>query len=366
MIPINDLSRSAPNEAEISVLAEVLRSGNYILGGNVAAFESDLADYIGVNHAVAVASGTDALVLALRALGVKSGDRVCTSPNAGGYTTTALRLIGAYPRFVDTDEFGRMSVSALANILEKEANIKGVVLTHLYGLMGDAPGIRRLTNQLGLFLIEDCAQSIGASLGSQKAGGFGDVSTFSFYPTKNLGALGDAGAVLTDSDNLAGRIKMLRQYGWSERYHSDLEFGVNSRMDEVQGSILRLRLGGLELANARRKAIWESYRQSLEDSNWKIIGSKGEDFVAHLAVLLAPNSEVRSRAIVRLNELGVATAIHYPVLDYDQRAWTQFIPESRCQVAEDTAGRILSVPMFPSLTASEVSEVAMALSEVAG
>lgn len=365
MIPINDLSRSVPGEAEIATIVDVLRSGSYILGEKVASFESDLSKFIGVNYAFGVASGTDALVIALRALGVQSGDVVCTSPNAGGYTTTALRLIGAYPRFVDTDDFGRMSVEALREILENEVSIKGVVLTHLYGLMGDALSIRRLTNDFEVFLIEDCAQSIGARQGGHRAGSVGDAATFSFYPTKNLGALGDAGAVLTNDTRVAERIKLLRQYGWSERYYAQLEFGTNSRMDEVQASVLRARLVSLEQGNARRKVIWERYREAIEGSDWRIIGSQDSDFVAHLAVLVAPNAESRANAISTLSEYGVATSVHYPVLDYEQVAWADLNSRSKCPVAEDLAGRIITVPMYPSLADSEVSVVAAALSEAA-
>jgi dTDP-4-amino-4,6-dideoxygalactose transaminase len=361
VIPINDLSRAEDVHGEKlhSQLLDVVQSGSYILGAKVTELELGLATYLGCKHVIAVASGTDALVLALRALGVSTGDSVATTANAGGYTTTALTQIGASPVFVDCLDSGQMSVQDLRRVLESGYSLKAVVLTHLFGLTGPLSEVRVLCDEFGVLLVEDCAQSTGATIDGVRTGSVGDVSTFSFYPTKNLGALGDGGAVATSSPEIATRARKLRQYGWSSRYQVGLSFGTNSRMDEIQATVLLHRLPELDEMNRLRRSIWETYSGALEGSRWRLIGRNEETFVAHLAVLVAPQG-LRDESRDFLERNGVSTGIHYPILDYLQPAWESSYAGS-CPVAEDLVERIFTIPLFPQLTSSEIEHISRQL-----
>lgn len=232
----------------VAVVDRVLKSHSYILGQEVASFEKEFAHYIGVQECLTVANGTDALELALKGVGVNPGDRVATVANAGFYSSTAIHAVGATPLYVDIDETTlTMSLSSLKSVANENSFPKAVILTHLYGqLAPNTLEIQQFCKEAGVKFIEDCAQSTGASLYGKKAGSFGDIATFSFYPTKNLGALGDGGAIVTDNLKISERIKKLRQYGWSEKYKVSLAGGCNSRMDEIQAAILREKLPCLD------------------------------------------------------------------------------------------------------------------------
>ena len=366
MIPLNDLSREAGPESDsvIRVLEKVIRSGSYTLGDEVRAFEEEFSTYLGVAHTTAVASGTDALVIALRSVGVGRNSKVLVVANAGGYTTTALLEIGATPVFVDCDDMGRMSLESLEEHLKLEPAIDCVVSTHLYGLDSNIIQTKLLCDTLGVALVEDCAQSSGAKVQGKSLGSFGDVATFSFYPTKNLGALGDGGAVVTNSPELASAHMSLRQYGWLSRYHVGLPFGKNSRLDELQAAFLRLRLPMLDELNLRRKSIWSSYSRAIENSEWRLIGSDSDAFVAHLGILICPLGQ-RESAASRLKERGVSTSVHYPILDYRQKGWRDLLA-GHCPTAEDLATRILTIPLFPGLTTHEFNHVSESLRELVG
>ena len=362
MIPLNDLKRSVTGESEAQlrrITEKVVLSGSYILGGEVTSFEEEFGSYLGVNHVTSVASGTDALVIALRSLGVVRGSKVLVVPNAGGYTSTALFEIGAEPVFVDCDQMGRMDIQSLENSLNSTPEAVCVVATHLYGLDSNIEAILGISKSFGVSLLEDCAQSTGAEVNGKKLGSFGDVSTFSFYPTKNLGALGDAGAIATNSSPLALQHGALRQYGWSSRYEVGTPFGKNSRMDEMQAAVLRYRLPQLDDLNRRRKQIWSSYEAALDGSGWKIIGDHSTGFVAHLGILVAPEG-LRDEAARFLEGHGVAISVHYPILDYLQPGWADLV-SGKCPTAEDLTLRILTIPLFPELTDEEVDAVASAL-----
>lgn len=362
MIPLNDLRRSHSNPIgdELKVIAnKVLQSGQYILGEEVFLFEKEFGSYLDSSFVSAVASGSDALVIALRSLGVNRGSIVATVPNAGGYATCALLEIGAKPVFVDCDSMGRMDPDKLLVALEEIPGIVCVVATHLYGLNSNIKRIQDLCRRFGVRLLEDCAQSTGAEVGGVKLGNFGDAATFSFYPTKNLGALGDAGAIATNSKVLATCHNSLRQYGWSARYEVTTQFGTNSRMDEIQAAILRHRLPQLNDLNRRRKKIWNIYEAAIDGSEWRILGDQTTGFVAHLGILVAPKS-LRERAALFLQDHGVATAIHYPILDYVQPGWIELVSGS-CPNAEELTKRILTIPLFPELRDEEVDAVASAL-----
>ena len=235
MIPINSLARGyRPVHAQ--AVSRVLKSGRYVLGSEVEGFEAEFADYCRAMHCVGLASGTDALEMALRAVGVMSNSEVVTAANAGGYASAATLAIGAMPRFADVDK--ATHVVTLDSIMSAVTPVtRAVVVTHLYGrLVDDIEAIVEWTAQQGVPVVEDCAQSAGAIRGGRRAGTYGQVGAFSFYPTKNLGAVGDAGAIVTSDARIAEETRCRRQYGWSQRYHADLPGGRNSRLDEDSGS----------------------------------------------------------------------------------------------------------------------------------
>ncbi len=246
-------------------IARVLESGHYILGPEVSAFEEEWADFLGVQHALGVGNGTDAIQLALRALGIGRGDVVITTSNTAVATVAAIELAGAEPLLVDVDE-GTLNMSApsFEAVLSADSHrrIKAVIPVHLYGQPADMPAISALAQRYDLRVVEDCAQAHGAMIGGRMVGTWGDAAAFSFYPTKNLAALGDGGAVVTNDTALAERMRALRTYGWRERHRSE-EPGMNTRLDEVQAAILRVQLPFLEKGNARRREIAQHYHDSL-------------------------------------------------------------------------------------------------------
>lgn len=362
MIPLNDLKRSVTGESEVQlkqIAEKVVLSGSYILGSEVKNFEEEFGSYLGVSQVTSVASGTDALVIALRSLGVVNGSKVLVVPNAGGYTSTALFEIGAEPVYVDCDHHGRMDIESLKMSLNSNPEAVCVVSTHLYGLDSNIEATLEICKSHGVSLLEDCAQSTGAEVEGKKLGSFGDVSTFSFYPTKNLGALGDAGAIATNSSALALKHEALRQYGWSSRYEVGAPYGKNSRMDEMQAAVLRFRLPQLDDLNRRRKEIWSSYDEALDGSDWRVVGDQSTGFVAHLGIIVAPEGH-REKAARFLEGQGVATSVHYPILDYSQPGWADLV-SGKCPNAENLTKRILTIPLFPELRDEEVNAVASAL-----
>ena len=348
---MNDLLRQTQTlQHELtSSVNRVLASGWYILGRECAAFEEEFAAYCGVPHCVSVANGTDALELALRALGAGPGDSVATVANAGDYSTTAIRVAGAEPLYIDIDA-ATMNMSAADLAARLTPRVRAVIATHLYGRMADLPALLAVADRHGLPLIEDCAQAHGAALEGRKAGSWGTLACFSFYPTKNLGALGDGGAVTTRDARLAARVKSLRQYGWSSKYRSS-EYGRNSRMDEMQAAILRAKLPHLDAWNARRREIAAAY-----DAALGIRSGTSDAYVAHLYVM---RSGSRDEVRAALAHRGIATDIHYPVPDHLQEA----APPSgtHLPVTEQAAREVLTLPCYPELTADEVAYVAAAL-----
>ena len=307
-VALNDLLRQTntlQNELA-AVVNRVLASGWYILGRECAAFESEFAAYCGVPHCVSVANGTDALEISLRSLGIGPGDTVATVANAGGYSTTAIRAVGAEPIYIDIEPY-TMNMSAASLLGRLTPAVRAVIVTHLYGHMADLPALLAVTRRAGVPLIEDCAQAHGAAIGGRKAGSWGALACFSFYPTKNLGALGDGGAITTQDAHLAHRVKSLRQYGWSSKYRSS-EYGRNSRMDELQAAILRAKLPYLDGWNARRREIAATYSAALAGHPLEYPLDFGEAYVAHLYVIRSPARD-QIRAV--LKHRGIAT--RYPL-----------------------------------------------------
>jgi aminotransferase EvaB len=358
-VPFNDLSRDDGTSAvAVDAALRVLESGYYLMGPNVAAFEHDFSQRLGGIGVVAVGSGTDALALSLQAFQLRTGAEVLVPANAGGYASIAAGMAGLRPISVDVDA-DTLLVSRES--LERAAGVdcRAVIATHLYGqVVSDIVEIRTWCDLTGRVLIEDCAQASGASVGGQPVGTFGHAAAFSFYPTKNLGAMGDAGAITSADPTLVERLRVLAQYGWTPRYHSALRGGRNSRMDEVQAAVLRVRLPELNKLNSRRKRIHDTYATALNHDSLRLVGAGSTANVGHLAVLVCDD---RTRAIRHLQARGISTAIHYPFPDHRQPGLAAEVGLGGAPVAEDACERVLSVPCFPALTDSEVSQVADAL-----
>lgn len=354
-VPFNDLSRQLRTlgPALSSAMDEVLASGWYVMGPQHDAFQTEFAEYAGVAHCCGVGNGTDALEIALRALDCSHGDEVVTAANAGGYTTTATLLVGATPVFADVDPATQLVTAAAIEPL-LSSKTKAIVVTHLFGKLADIEPIVSLAASHGVSVIEDCAQAHGAERAGRRAGSFGDVATFSFYPTKNLGALGDGGAIVTDSDSIASAVRELRQYGWADKYDAVTPLGRNSRLDEVQAAVLRVKLPLLDAWNARRREIAERYRAAAQGTDLALLPA-GADSVAHLCVGLHPD---RDRFRERLAREGVSSAIHYPTPDHCQPALAGIQWRSAgLPVTESSVGRVVSLPCFPELEDSEVDYV---------
>jgi aminotransferase EvaB len=358
-IPLNDLTRAAANEhaALSGAIGRVVESGWYINGPELAAFEREFASYTGAGHALGVASGTDALEIALRAVGCGRGSRVLLAANAGFYAATATLRFGGEPVYADVSP-DTMALG-VESVRPEIDHADCVVVTHLYGRLADVEDLAALCRSRGVPLVEDCAQAAGAFRGGH-AGTFGDVGTFSFYPTKNLGALGDAGAIITGDAAVAARVKRLRQYGWAEKYVvSDLG-GVNSRLDEMQAAVLRHRLAGLDDGNARRRAIVERYADALPASIGSIPRAADRSYVAHLAVAVCRDRDALAGA---LHAAGIETAVHYPVPDHRQPALPRDVG---LPVTERLAASILTLPCFPELAEEEIARVCDALRRADG
>ena len=363
MIPLNDLSRndSETLASEIAVVSQVMSSGSYIKGIHTSALEAEISRITQSAGTVTVGNGTDAIMLAMQGLGINEGDLIATVPNAGGYTTAAAIKIGAKPILVDIDPATlQMSTDSLRKVVSNN-KLSAVVATHLYGLMADIKTIRDICDEAGVFLIEDCAQAFGAKFEGNHVGSWGDAAAFSFYPTKNLGALGDGGAISFKQLSHLARARQLAQYGWSTKYEVTMLGGVNSRIDEIQAAILLLRLQNLDEENDVRRSIIKRYNDSLSDKR-NMIFLDDESFVGHSAVLVTDSRDQDQEA---LNGAGISTGIHYPIPDNDQIAWISIFENQITPNAHDNSQKILTLPCFPRMTEHEIQVVCKALSELA-
>lgn len=336
----------------LTPIQRVLDRHWYVLGDEIKKFEDEFAAYVGVKHCIGVANGTDALELALRALHIEQGARVIVVANAGFYGSTAIHAVGADPMFIDVDDASlTMSPAAFAAILDSHP--AAVIVTHLYGQMAEIARLVELAQEADVPVIEDCAQSHGARRNGKQAGTFGNMGCFSFYPTKNLGALGDGGAVVTDREELAESIRRLRQYGWSEKYHVSLTGGRNSRLDEMQAAILRTKLPHLDRWNAQRRAIAQRYNTAFAEYDMKLPPSMGEDYVAHLYVVRVRERNALSSA---LKKSHISTDVHYPIADHRQPAYKPS-PATSLPVTEEACETVLSLPCFPNMSEADVGRV---------
>lgn len=359
-ILICDLKRRAKRYRKeiLRAFSRVVDSGWFILGPEVSRFESKFAEYIGAGHCCTVANGTDALELALRAAGVRAGDLVGTVANAGMYATTAILSIGANPLFLDVDLRQKVvSVLEVERAIAQE--VKAVVVTHLYGQgIGEIHVISHLCRQAGVVLIEDCAQAHGASVGGRRVGSFGDLACFSFYPTKNLGALGDGGAVVTNNSELAEKLFWLRQYGWSSKYTVVHAGARNSRLDELQAAVLTEFLPLIDDWNLRRRQIAQRYVAEITVTGLVMPEIGGEDYVAHLFVV---RSNERDKLRAHLRACGVSTEVHYPVPDHRQPIFGGRFANVYLANTEMLAREVVTLPCYPEMSEEEINRVIKAV-----
>ncbi len=363
LIPINDLQRRhAPfREQYEQKIQQVVRQGWYVLGPEVEQFEQEFATYCQAEFAVGVANGTDALELALRALDLPPQAQVATVANAGMYSTHAILAVGAVPLYIDLDPVTMtMDPQDLQERLTERT--RAVIVTHLYGQMAAMPSLIQVAASWGIPLVEDCAQAHGAQLEGKPAGSWGDLGCFSFYPTKNLGALGDGGALVTSKATLAQAVRSLRQYGWEQKYLVGRPGGRNSRLDELQAALLRLQLPHLSRWNQRRADIATKYTQGLQDLGLELPQATYPSCVAHLYVLRCP---WRDHLRACLREQGIGTDIHYPQPDHQQVTITPHpFAQVSLPVTERVCGEVLTLPCFPELADTEVDQVISAVRAV--
>ena len=367
LLPTNPLAFYLAHKGEIdAAIAKVLNGGWYILGKETEAFDQEFAQYLAVRESVGVASGTDALHLALRAIGIGPGDSVITVSHTAVATVAAIELAGASPILVDVDPVTfTMDPDRLENTIKTHysggktvagGRLKGVIPVHLYGHPADMPAIMEIARRYEMCVIEDCAQSHGASVGALKTGGWGDLAAFSFYPTKNLGALGDGGALATNDQELAERIRLLREYGWRERYISDFP-GMNSRLDELQAAILRVKLHYLDRENDRRRELARVYDSLLSATTLTRPEVKAD--AQHVYHQYVVRSQRREALRTFLKDNFVGTLIHYPSPVHLQPAYREriLIGAGGLDHTERLCREILSLPMHPQMSDEQAQRV---------
>jgi dTDP-4-amino-4,6-dideoxygalactose transaminase len=362
-VPFLDLkaqNRSIWDELQ-GALAPVMENAQFILGPAVERFENDFAEYVGVKHCVGLNNGTSALQMALIALDIKPGDEIITTPHTWISTSWAISYVGAKPVYVDIDpkSYNIDPARIEAAITTKT---KAILPVHLYGQSADLTALRAIADKHGLVLLEDAAQAHGARWNGQRTGSVGHAGCFSFYPGKNLGAFGEAGAVVTNDADVAARIRRLRDHAQDGR-HNHVEIGFNTRMEGVQGAVLQVKLKHLDGWNARRQAHAERYRQLLE-------GAKGvqtpktphpDAHVWHVYAVLVSGVD-REAVRARMNEAGVATGVHYPTIVPLQPAYANLGHRpGDFPIAEDAASRCISLPMFAELMDEQIDHVAKTL-----
>jgi dTDP-4-amino-4,6-dideoxygalactose transaminase len=337
----------------------VLESGRYILGDEVRSFEEEFTRYIGVNYGIGVGSGTDAITLALKACGIGPGDEVITVSHTAVATVAAVEICGADPVLVDIDANSyTLDPEKLEDVITPKT--KAVLPVHLYGHPADMDRILPVAKDHNLWVIEDCAQSHGALLHGKKTGSLGDIAAFSFYPTKNLGAIGDGGMIVTNNPDLAEQVRLLRQYGWRERNFSIIS-GMNSRLDEIQAAILRVKLRYLDKENARRRTIADLYAQNLPADEMVLPTQEETAFhVYHQYVIRTPKRDALKAYLARHN---IETLIHYPIPIHLQPAYKGRISAQKLPITETICQEILSLPMHPYLENQEIHEICTLITE---
>jgi dTDP-4-amino-4,6-dideoxygalactose transaminase len=334
-------------------LENVFDRSNFVLGDNVKHFEAEFASYVGAKHCVGVGSGTDALVLGLMTCGVGTGDEVITVANSALATVLPISIVNATPVFAEVDETYCMAPSDIEKKITPKT--KAILPVHLYGNSADIKPIAELAEKHNIKLIEDCAQAHGTEYHGRKAGTFGDVACFSFYPTKNLGAYGDGGAVITNNPEMAEKARLLRNYGQKSRYEHAIK-GFNTRLDEVQAAILRVKLKKLDEWNNTRREHAKVYTQEL---NGVIETPLEREYAKHIYHLYVVRSQQRDALMQHLDAGGIKTLIHYPIPAYMQEAYAELGLRDGGHLSRTEAycKEVLSLPIFPELTEQQRNEV---------
>jgi dTDP-4-amino-4,6-dideoxygalactose transaminase len=344
-------------DAVRAAIDRVVSSGWFVLGPEVEAFEAEFAAAAGAAHAVGVGTGTDALALILRGMGIGAGDEVVTTPLSAAYTALAVMMAGARPVFADVDP-ARLTLDADAVARAITPRTRAILPVHLYGQAADMAGLLRVATRHNLAVVEDCCQAHLATAAGRAVGTMGAAGAFSFYPTKNLGALGDAGAVVTNDGTLAERIRRLRNGGQVDRYCHQLA-GVNSRLDEMQAAVLRARLPFLGGWTARRRSLAAIYRSGLSGTSVAPVPEMDAGHVYHLFVT---RSTQRTKLQDHLSARGIATLIHYPIPIPRQPAFA-FSPPDDCPRAAAACEEVLSLPLYPGLGEADLRQVVAAIAE---
>ncbi len=354
-VPFMSLRPGEDAEAVGAAIARVVERGWFVLGPEVTAFEEEFAAACGTRRAVGVGTGTDAIALTLRALGIGPGDEVITSPLSAAFSALAILMAGATPVFADIDP-RRLTLDPRAAEAVITPRTAALLPVHLYGQPADMPAFEALAARHRLALVEDACQAHLATSAGRPVGTFGAAGAFSFYPTKNLGAFGDAGAVATNDPVLADRLTRLRNGGQTDRYRH-VEFGVNSRLDELQAAVLRARLPYLAAWTARRRELAARYRQGLAGATIEVPPEEDGGHVYHLFPVLSTS---RTALRAHLQELGIGTLVHYPIPIPQQPAFAAFDAAS-CPQADRVAREVCSLPLHPRLADEEADRVAGAI-----
>lgn len=338
---------------------DVLRSGWYVLGNEVKSFEEEFATYTGGKYCVGLASGLDALWIAFRVLGIGAGDEVIVQGNTYIASVMGITINGATPIFVEPDEFYNIDASKIEEKITDKT--KAILVVHLYGQASNMGSVMNIANKYGLKVVEDCAQSHGACFNGQMTGTFGDIGCFSFYPSKNLGAFGDGGAIVTNDEKIADDVRVFRNYGSEKRYYNRV-VGTNSRLDEIQAGLLRVRLSHIKELEEDKRQICFRYLDELKNDSIQLPGIReGATHIWHQFVV---RTERRQELIEYLNEKEIGTIIHYPIPPYLSEAY-QFlqIPKGSLPVTEKYAETVLSIPLYNGMTEEEQTYVISVINE---
>jgi len=340
------------NDAYLEFVNRAITAGTLVGGQIVSDFENDLAKYLDSAHVFSLASGMDALILSLTALQLPPKSRVLVADNAGGYASLAVLSTGHVPVFCDVS--AETFLIDLESLGDRVNGAKALIMTHLYGQMGNMEVVMSWAKKRNISVIEDCAQSFGATQFDKKSGTFGDIGAFSFYPTKNLGGIGDGGAICTSNQNYADRIKSLRQYGWSDRYNIVHANARNSRLDSINAAVLRAKLSSIDTDNQTRREILQKYVDAFGEIPFFSYNGVAADNVAHLAVGRTPNTK---KMIKFFQENGVELSRHYPIPDSKQNGLNYLGVEFGTPVSQEVCEQVVSIPIYPWLTEEQIDHV---------
>lgn len=361
LVKFNDLLKQFQihKEEYEQKIKDIMESGYYILGNEVKYFEEEFARYIGSKYCVGLASGLDALIIAFRALGISEGDEVIVQSNTYIASVMGISINGATPVFVEPNEYYNIDSSKIEEKINSKT--KAILVVHLYGQASNMKAIQELCDKYNLYLIEDCAQSHGAKYDGKMTGTFGDIGCFSFYPSKNLGAFGDAGAIVTSNEKIADKVKILRNYGSEKRYYNKF-VGYNSRLDEIQAGLLRVKLKYLNEIEIEKSKIVDRYLNEI--NNPKVILPKIENNCTHVWHLFVLQVEERDTFMEYLKKNGIESIIHYPIPPHLSEAYAYLgYKKGSFNIAENYSDKVVSIPLFIGMKDEEVSYIIKIINE---